>query len=62
MHAGLVRDAAAEGLNALQQFEVFKPLQEGGMSEAVVNTTSALTWGMADGKKSVKARLAPNGC
>ena len=44
LHADLVRDAQAKRVSARTQFKVLKPLQEGSISKAEVNTRWVLTW------------------
>ena len=61
LHAVLARDAEVKELDAWKQCKVFRPLQEGSISKAAVNTKWAPTWKMVGGRKGAKARLAVKG-
>ena len=61
MHVDSARDAKKQENNAWEQFKVLKPLKERSISKALVSTMWVITWKMADGKKSVRARLVAKG-
>ena len=61
VHVKLARDAKTKELDAGKQFKVPNSLQAGSISDSVVSTRWALTWRMADGKNSVKARVVAKG-
>ena len=58
MHEDLAREAEVEELDASRQSEVFDPINEGDISDAVASARWVLTWMMVDGKRCVKARVA----
>ena len=55
-HAELVRAAKIEDLDAWGEFDVPEPRRDCNASTRTVQTSWALTWEVADGRKSVKAR------
>ena len=60
-HAELVQQPKNRELDAWGKFDVYESRAIGNVSKQVVHTRWVLTWKMADGQKSVEARLAAKG-
>ena len=60
-HGEVARAAKIEDLGAWKKFDVFEPQRSCNVSKQIAQTRWVLTWKMAAGRKSVKARLASKG-
>ena len=60
-HAELVRAAKIGKLGAWKKFDVSEPRRDRDVSNRIAQTRWVLTWKRADGRKTVKARLATKG-
>ena len=59
--AELLHAAKTEELGAWEKLDVFQPRRACSVSKQPGQTSRVLTWNMADGRKSVKVRLAARG-
>ena len=57
----LVRKADEKGLDVWKHVKVFPPVKMGSQSKDVADTRWALTWGVVEGAKTVRARLVAKG-
>ena len=60
-HAELVQAAKDREVAPWRRFDVYEPRKTGNVSKQLVHTRWALTWKMADGQASVKARSVAKG-
>ena len=60
-HTGVALAAEIKELDSWKEFDVFESRRDREVSNQVARTRWVLTWKMADGQKSVKARLAAEG-
>ena len=62
LHADLAEGGKLREPESWEKFDVFSPREACEVRKQITQTRRVLTWGMADGKKCVIARLVAKGC